>query len=228
MSVSVTPLNMEQIRELCEKDGSLYVINYTDRGQKRNRGNLHISFVDETGSSHGIVFPNTWIPIDASTYASTKQLVRSQTFISSIRNGDLIAINRSEALKILDSANAKEEAKKVATKYANVSGIVSNTSETVNIFSGDSGAAPAANLDQLDNASEASLSDTDLHRLIDGFNSNALSDVDSASRINSLLPRPSEDAIIKAMNNVGVTSSETYKALLALLNENDGINGAPI
>ena len=42
MSVSINPLSIEQIRELADKDGSLYIINYTDRGRQRNRGVFHL------------------------------------------------------------------------------------------------------------------------------------------------------------------------------------------
>ena len=216
-NVSITPLSMEQIREICEKDGALYVVNYTDRGLQRNRGNLHVSFVDETGNTHGIVFPNTWIPIDAAAYASSKQLIKSQTFLAAIRSTDIVVISESEAKQILSRPDAREETKKVATKYAGSAGIVSATPERINIFNGDSGAAPAPDLSVAD-TDGGSLSDSDLNSIVEMFKNGGMSDRDAASRIDNLIPRPSEDAIIKAMNTVVVTTSETYKALMNTLN----------
>lgn len=216
-NVSVTPLSMEEIRSICEKDGALYVINYTDRGSQRNRGNLHVSFVDETGATHGIVFPNTWIPIDAAAYASSKQLIKSQTFLAAVRSTDIVVISESEAKQLLSRPDAKEESKKVATKYAGSAGIVSASTDRISIFNGDSGAAPAPDLATLERDA-GSITDSELNDLVVSFNNRTLSDIEVASRIDALLPRPSEDAIIKAMNTVTVTTSETYKSLTNTLN----------
>jgi len=222
----VTPLNMEQIREIAEKDGALWVINYTDRGMQRNRGNLHVSFVDETGASHGIVFPNTWIPIDAATYASSKQLIKSQTFLAAIRNTDLICISAQEAKGLLALPNAKAEIENVAKKYANIAGVVSASPDKINIFSGDTGAAPAPDFSLPTEEANTSPTDASLVNIIDMFNDRNISDGEAASRIKGLTPKPSETALIKVMSNINVTTSETYKAITYILNGEDAYTGA--
>lgn len=217
-NVSVTPLSLEAIRALAEKDGSLWVINYTDHGMQRNRGNMHVSFTDENGENHGIVFPNTWIPIDASTFASVKQLIKSQTFLGAIRTSDLIVISDDEAKKMLNLPNAKDESANVAKKYANIAGVVraSTAGGTVNIFSGDTNAAPA--MSENESAfSDESVSDPRLNEIVDMFTTQRLGDSDSADALKAISPRPSENALMLALSRITVTNSETYRTIAGIL-----------
>lgn len=224
MSVSINPLSIEQIRELADKDGSLYIINYTDRGRQRNRGVFHLSAVDESGASYAIVVPNTWIPIDLSMYGSVKQLTKSQSFINAFRNRDIIAISAEQAKSMLARPDAKEEAAKVDLKY-NKTNVGIGSTETIQLSTGSS--IDVNNLPQQPSEVAAkedvlTKSDEALLELVDKFNKNHISDMDAVNALLAISPAPQDETLRNATMSINYTTSPFYLKLSELISAGPG------
>lgn len=209
--LQVTPLSIEEIRKIANEDGSLWVINYTDQGRKRNRGNLHITFADESGVLTGLTVPNTWVPIDLSTYTSTKQLVKSHTFLETFRNSNLICISDAQAKNILSSPKAKEESEKIAEKYKISGSTLVN--KDINIFADSSSASPS--METVNKVVEgADAVKSRLIEVITLFNDNKISESDAIEFVDQLEPQPTQEVIIELLSTINMTNSDFYKSLV--------------
>lgn len=218
MSVTINPLPLDEIRALAEKDGSLYIMNYTDRGRQRNRGVFHMSATDESGQAFQIVIPNTWIPIDLSTYGSVKQLVKSQSFLNAFRTRDLIAISTEHAKSILRSAEAQEEAEKVNIKYNRTgSGISTETISITTSSSIDINNLPSQPSETAQKEEVVTASDMALGQLIDQFNKNQIGDAAAVTALLEISPPPQTKALQEGIVSITFTTSPFYMKLADLL-----------
>lgn len=215
MSLNVNPLSLEEIKSIAEKDGSLYVINYTDRGRQRNRGIFHLQVIDESGESFAIVVPNTWIPVDLSMFCSIKQLVKSQSFLNAFRNTDLICISSGQAKQILDNPDAQSEAEKVALKYKlNVAAKPSISISTDSSISVNNLPSQPSSVEDEDTMTP---SDEKLLGIVDSFNKNQVSDIDAVNQLKAINPPPRDNAIRESLMRISFTTSPFYITLSDLI-----------
>lgn len=208
--VSVTPLSLDEIRELITTGKSLWVINYTDHGRQRNRGVLQISAQDETGAPFAITVPNTWIPVNLAEYGNIAQLLKSQAFLDTIRKRDIVCISATEASALLSTPEAREEKQKVDQKY-NQSLASHSTSEKITISQVSSVSTLAP---EPENEDENTEGDNKLNNLVNQFNENRLTDQQAIEAFKDIEPRPTMDGIQKALMNVKFTTDAFYKYLI--------------
>lgn len=214
--VAVTPLTLEQVRKLAADGQSVWVMNYTDKGNQRNRGTLHITAQDENGSSFAITIPNTWIPINLSEYGSVIQLLKSNSFLDTFRKRDLIFIAGEEATKLLASGEAQAEKAKVDQKYNSATSSaggneqikisqVSSINENM-IASGIAG----------EDKNQPSHSDKLLISIVDRLEGGALDPSQALSELKSISPAPQMNYIQEALMRVTVTTTDFYRELIRM------------
>ena len=99
-----------------EADGkySVWVLNKTNP-----RGIVNISMPDNLGGTVVMIIPITWIPIDLTTQTTREGLLKSPVMRRLITSGSLMLISEEDALKVMESPEAKEEAKRVYSVVQN-------------------------------------------------------------------------------------------------------------
>jgi len=218
--IKVTPLNINQVRELGEKDRSLYVINTTDQRQSQSRGDLHIQVNDDFGQAQNIIIPNTWIPFDLARYGSVKPMIRSKGFLDALARRNLIVLADDDAKKILDTPEAKEESKKIDEKYKRIGTggheetyTVQATPTIVNDV-----ALQPSELDQSKN--EINPSDDKLREMYLKFSTGQMREQEFIDQINKLAPAPSA-AVIQEISSMGRMSPNVMHTIGNLMAGSD-------
>lgn len=87
---------------------SVWVLNYS-----QPKGNLHFGVADGMGGQLIVKIPVTWIPIDLTTQASKSVLLGNPVFRRFAMQGLLRLVDEESALKLMDSEQAKEEARRI-------------------------------------------------------------------------------------------------------------------
>lgn len=118
--VSVTALrNPRAIWEEAKKTGSLWVLNTSDAGGTRRRGEVMLSVMDENSKEIVVLLPSTWMPLDLSSYTDTAHFEKSTNFRAYINNELITVITDESAQQLLKDPAAKPEAVRVKALMAN-------------------------------------------------------------------------------------------------------------
>lgn len=87
---------------------SVWVMNYSDP-----KGNLHFSAADGMGGQVIVKIPVTWIPIDLTTQLTKNNILNNPIFRRFVMQGLVRIVSNESAMKIMESKNAQEEARRV-------------------------------------------------------------------------------------------------------------------
>jgi len=92
------------------KHSSVFVINTSDRGGLMQKGDVILPIrIGERAEPTLVKVPNTWIPIDLTSFVGLVHLADSIELRKALNSGVLTLIHENTALKILSSVQAREE-----------------------------------------------------------------------------------------------------------------------
>jgi hypothetical protein len=93
-----------------DENTQVYVLNNSDLNGLRNKGEIYIPIrTHAAGDATIIKIPNTWIPIDLTTFVPRKALIDSAEFRRAVQNGIIRLINIATAEEVLHEPEAREE-----------------------------------------------------------------------------------------------------------------------
>ena len=215
MAISVTPIkSFAEIKKIAE-EGDLWIINNTDLGNSRPRGNIALSIKDANGETIPVVLQATWIPINVATMCDPVAVATSQQFRSEVGKNNVVVITNKEAAAILEREDAKIEQEEVENfrrglSKANGTTPVMSDSSKISITTNNSGSSSRslpqiAQSDAVENINE---DDNILHKMVAEFNSGILTNEHAEEAFPTL--NPSLDALKTASGNIQNTGSKFF------------------
>jgi len=86
----------------------IFVMNRSDRNQKRPRGQVHIS-INDNGEVSMLKIPKTFVPIEITTLFPASTIMRSQNFLRTVAEGKVTLHDPNESLEYLSNSEAQRE-----------------------------------------------------------------------------------------------------------------------
>lgn len=124
----VTPLKVTDVRNYRNHDkykdyNSLYVVNTSDRAEGSRRTELLMTF-DFNGNPRTIAIPNTWIPIDLTSYVHDIEII--------LRNSDFMHFVTRRLIAVIDPDVAQDalEEKDAIAEFQRIHGIDDSAEDT--------------------------------------------------------------------------------------------------
>lgn len=113
MSTAVNLRKITNFNEMFKEGSPLWIINSSDLGGKRPKGNVIIVIKDADSQDITIVLPSSWIPVDLLSYTSLSNFAKSNLFRDNIRKGLITVVDDESAQMLMDMQQYAEESRRV-------------------------------------------------------------------------------------------------------------------
>ena len=227
MSIKVTKITDFSIIKKMAEEGYLYVINNTATyaGNNGSRGVYHMTVKDENGEQFDINLPSTWVPIDIATMCNPMTVFNSQNFRKNVSNNYLVVVAKEQALKIINSPEAKTEIAKIekqnnnTTNLSNEISINTNSSLTMDKKTVAPENASVNSPPENATTAPANLSEYDIEisGIITEFHNNKISELEAIKRMGSMDNLPSDDFLKTMSNSIGGDSTRILQFIGAMI-----------
>lgn len=97
-----------QRRMTADPNTPIFVMNRSDRNQKRPRGQVHIS-INDNGEVSMLKIPKTFVPVEITNLFPAATILRSQNFLRTVAEGKVTLHDPDEALIYLENMDAQAE-----------------------------------------------------------------------------------------------------------------------
>ena len=103
-------IELRDLQRLLSADANtpIFVMNRSDRNQKRPRGQVHIS-INDNGEVSMLKIPKTFVPVEITNLFPAGTIMRSQNFLRTVSEGKITLHNPDESLIYLENDEAQSE-----------------------------------------------------------------------------------------------------------------------
>lgn len=113
MSSTLTLKKITNFNDMFQEGNSLWIINSSDLGGKRPKGNVIIVIKDADSQDVIITLPSSWVPVDLLSYTSMPNFAKSNAFRDNIRKGLITVLDDASAQQLMKLPQYAEELKRV-------------------------------------------------------------------------------------------------------------------